>query len=60
MTIEFSELTQSAAPSELVYYDENGWWWYDETYLAAGPFDTQAEAYAQLNAYCREVLGHDD
>ena len=54
------ELKQSGDPSDLVYYDENGWWWYDESYLPSGPLDTRDEAFAQLNAYCRDVLGHPD
>ena len=54
------EFRQSDHPSDLVYYDENGWWWYDESYLPSGPLDTQDEAFAQLNAYCRDVLGHPD
>ena len=51
------EFRQSDHPSDLVYYDENGWWWYDETEMPDGPYDTRAEAATVCDNYCREVLG---
>ena len=39
------------------YMDENGWWWYDETEMPDGPYDTRAEAATVCDNYCREVLG---
>ncbi len=38
-------------------HDDGGWWWYDETWTDEfGPFDTEAEADANVKKYVKECL----
>lgn len=41
-------------------YNGPGWYFWDETFVARnGPYATEAEANAECERYCIEVLGHD-
>ena len=38
-------------------YEKDGkWWWYDETQLDYGPYDTEEEALLVLKEYCEKYL----
>lgn len=50
------------ADEEMVFSKQNAdgvrqWFFYDESYLEYGPYETQAQAESELNRYCKEVLG---
>ena len=43
-------------PSDPVYSDKNGWWFYDETWSTAyGPFDDEEAARTGLNTYAETL-----
>lgn len=37
--------------------DSKKWFWYDETELSYGPYDTWEEANKDLQKFIREILG---
>ncbi len=46
------------ASRDPVHEDDEGWWFYDETWAdRSGPFETREDAQAALDVYVKEVLG---
>ena len=51
------ELQDPGGDSNPIRLEDGKWWWYDEVWVSRnGPFDTKAQAEAELDKYVKENL----